>query len=233
MRARRLVSGALALALLVSSTAGAQELERNLYREQRDRPNVAMATFGWDPALSIAVGYGRVLPVEGARRRRDVLVFGGLGSPIFLFPGADGLDFQMGGRVFAFRGAWNLQTGLVLDAQLFDNGVSHGSAFKATFALEPGYYAPRWFVKLGLELRWTYLAHLTQSAAYLRAYPDAADGWYANTASYFYATVGGGCRIAEAFELDLRAGLRLASDFQSYTPYILPYVITISGSYAF
>lgn len=185
---KRISSIAVASLLLSATTAQHAAAQWNVARFDTGR-NRVYATFGLDPALVTAVGYGRVVALHGHS---------------FQLTGEAGLAAaDMDTRDFRVR--LGMQTALVQVSALqitgsatfitrgTDNSIYRGLNFGADFTGTVGVYRNGWFAAGEFGKDKAIITHVTHSDWYrTHFYPDAKDGWYLDAGgTYHYGFAGG------------------------------------------
>ena len=223
----------LSLLCLFGGKVHSQHLESHYFQKQSEQKNVAQLVFDWNPTLILGLGYGRVLPVNFGSFNRNIFVNLGFSVPIFLIPAADTGTIKLGGSMFVFKNSWNIKVGLGLRAQAFDNNISKGSDFSGQIDLYPGYFAQSWSVALQLSYRSVFLTHLTHHQSYKDNFESVQDGWYDSMASHFFFALTGSVFLGDRVSINLRAGVRVAGNFKSYSPYLLPWIFSLGTEFWF
>lgn len=219
--------------ILYCGTASSQHLESLWFQDESEHKNAAQLVLDWDPTLTLGLGYGRVIPIHFGSHNRNIMLNLGLSVPIFLIPAADTGTIKLGGSIFVFDSPWNIKAGLALRVQRFNNNVSEGSAFSGQIDLYPGYFAPNWSIALQLSYRSIFLVHLTHLQSYKDNFEGVQDGWYDSMASYFFFALSGGVLLGDRVSITLRAGVRVAGTFESYSPYLIPWIFSLGTEFWF
>jgi hypothetical protein len=194
--------GRVGIAVVLSAVAARDAAGQwNVARFDGER-NRVYATFGLDPALVSAVGYGRVVGVMS----HDFQLTGDVGVVAARMDAHD------------FRARLGTQTSLVRWRSLHatgsatfitrgtDNAIYRGRNFGADLTGTLGVYRHRWFASGEIGKDKAIITHVTHSDWYrTNFYPDAKDGWYLNAGGTVHYGVAGGVALGRA-ELSGRVG---------------------------
>ncbi len=196
--------------------------------------NLLSTDLEWDPTVMIGLGYGRVVPVAPWGHDRDLLLHGRLSTPMFMLGSIDHMNLEAGASAPLLDGPWNVGVGLVGRTQWFDNGLSSGMNLAYQVDLDPGHYQERWFVGGRIRLRQVVATHFKHKPLYDTMFVgEPQDGWYSGSSAYLFFLASGGVRVGQRVDLTLRAGVRVAADFGSYAPYLLPWNFSFGARYHF
>jgi hypothetical protein len=209
---------ALAVVLLTTSTAHALgPLETTVDQAVR-------LDTGIDRGLTGFVSYNRIL-------RTDLALEVRFGLPLVV---PDPIDSELSvgaeARLYTIR-RFELRAQLDLFERTTENGIFTGLELGGRATLRAGYFRCAYFVaaELGVEQGLaTYIHHTDWYRE--TAYPDAEDGWLANSATILKPALVGGGHITPRILLGGRLGLDL--DRTGHHGY-LPIVLTASLAYAF
>jgi hypothetical protein len=190
---------AVALSALPAREAAAQW---NVARFDEER-NRVYTSFGLDPALVGAVGYGRVVRVLG----HDFQLTGDAGVATARM---DARDFRA--RVGTQTSLVHWRSAHLTGSATFitrgtENAIYRGLNFGADLAATLGVYRRRWFAAGEVGKDKAVITHVTHSDYYRTHYhADAKDGWYLDAGGTVRWGLTGGVAVGRA-EVVGRAGL--------------------------
>jgi hypothetical protein len=176
--------------------------------------NRIYTTFGMDPALVTAVGYGRVFPFLG--RAWQLSGEFGIGAAEF-----DTRDFrarmQLHSTIVGWRSA-RLTGAATFITRGTENSIYRGLNFGADFTGTAGVYRSGWFAAAEVGFDKAIVTHITHSDWYRTwFYPGAKDGWYLDAGGIWHYGLVGGVGLGPA-ELAARIGFRRTENFEELTP---------------
>jgi hypothetical protein len=209
---------ALAAILLTASTAHALgPLETTVDQAVR-------LDTGIDRGLTSFISYNRILRANLALEVR-------FGLPLVV---PDPLDSELsvGAEVRLLdRRSFQLRGQLDLFERTTENGIFTGLELGGRATVRAGYFRCAYFVAAELGVEQGFATYIHHTDWYREtAYPDAEDGWLANSATIFKPAVLGGGHITPRILLGGRLALDL--DRSGHHGY-LPIVLTASLAYAF
>jgi hypothetical protein len=218
---RHFVPGLLFAVLLATNTSA----QWNVARFDSD-PNRVYATFGLDPALFPAVGYGRVVSLFGHR----VQLAGDAG---IVAAEMDTRDFRARLHLLTSIVRWrslHLTGSTAFIARGTDNSIYRGYNFGTDLTGALGVYRSGWFLAAEFGLDKAGVTHITHSDWYRTYfYPDAQDGWYRDPGGTVHYGLSAGLTVGRA-ELLARCGQLRTEEFNDLTP---PMYASIGLGFAF
>lgn len=213
-----LVVAAAGLVMWPAATAGQTVINRAAL--DGTRPNMAHVRVGAEYAFVGGIGYSRALALGG----RTLLLSGTLTAP---WADADLRDYdvRVGAIVdLAHASRWALMGGVGSSIRGTTNKMGSLTSVAADGVLLGGYWSPRWFATVEGGYDGAIATHLAHSDYYRSTYyPDARDGWYADTGSNIRLGLAGGVSFGR-YDLVLRAGLARDREGQ---PQLLPAYATL------
>jgi hypothetical protein len=210
---RRLTTIGMAALLSAVAARGAAAQQWNVARFAEER-NRVYTTFGLDPALVGAVGYGRVVPLGG----HDIQLSGDAGV---VTARVDARDFRA--RLGAQTSAAHWRSVHLTGSATFitrgtSNAIYRGLNFGADVTGTLGVYRPRWFAAGELGKDKAIITHVTHTDWYrTHYYPEARDGWYLDAGGTVHYGLAGGVALRRA-EVVGRAGWLRTERLNELTP---------------
>lgn len=195
-----------ALSALVAAEAAAQW---NVARFEGNR-NRLYTTFGMDPAMITAVGYGRVVAIGGHR-----VQLGGDAGVGAAHMDAHDFRARLGAQasLLHWRSA-HLTGSMTLIARGTENAIYRGFNWGADVTGTLGVYRPRWFAAAEAGLDKAVITHVSHTRWYRdNFYPDARDGWYLDAGGTFRNGVTAGVALGR-MELVGRFGSQRTERFE-------------------
>lgn len=199
--------------LLAATVAQSAAAQWNVARFETDK-NRAYTTFGLNPALVPAVGYGRVIRLWD----HNFQLTGDIGVVAAEW---DTRDFraQLAAQTSLVR--WR-SVHLVGSATFItrgtDNLIYQAFNFGADFTGTVGVFRNRWFAAGQFGFDKAIVTHIEHSNWYRTYYyAGAKDGWYLTTGGIFHFGLAGGFTLGTT-ELTANFGWRTTEDFNVVTP---------------
>jgi hypothetical protein len=176
--------------------------------------NRTYSSFGLDPALVSAVGYGRVVSLFDHQWQ----VTGEVGVVAAKW---DTRDFRtrLGTQTSLVRwGSFNVAGSATFITRGTTNAIYHGFNIGADMTGTFGWYRPRWFAGGEFGLDKAIITHVKHTDYYRRYfYPDAKDGWYLDAGGTYHYGVTSGLALGRT-ELVARAGFLRTERFKDQLP---------------
>jgi hypothetical protein len=210
------------LSVLVAGDAAAQW---NVARFGTE-PNRLYTTFGLDPALVAALGYGRVVAVLG----HDLQVVSDAGVAAAHL---DTRDFRVRLGVQTSLAQWrslHLAGSATAITRGTENSIYRGYNLGADVTAALGVYRRGWFAAGEFGKDKAILTHLTHSDWYrTHYYADAKDGWYLDPGGTYHYGLTGGLSLGRT-EVVGRFGWRRTERFNELQP---PVYASVGLGYGF
>lgn len=213
----------------LSNGLSAQNTENNFFEFENEKRNIILSSFEFDPSMSLDLGYGKVFSIMN----KNIFVSSSIGTPIFILPDFDHTYLNIDSSIFIFKSNWNVKSKLGFKYKSFDNILSEGSNLGFYLSFTPGYYTKKWFVGFDILYRQYFLTYFSHKEYYTRWFPEAKDGWYYNSAGFFFFSLKGGYNIKDFMELNIKLSYKIANTFETYDPFTIPVAVSVGFDYSF
>lgn len=213
---------------MVGPSLEAQHVDDGFFREREEQNTIALSA-EMDPALFWGLRYGRAIPFAAGGFASTMQIQAGVKSYTFDYTDLHGSVqiFLLGNRRFNIIGHAGLE------GKYSTNMVHRAYAVNGILGVMPGYFGGRWYGGAEILYKRGLANHLAHTSYYREIYPDVQDGWYSSRMAYLFLSLNGGYRITPRLALSLRAGLRFTTDFENYSPYLIPYCGNLALIYGF
>ncbi|MCT4664074.1 MAG: hypothetical protein N4A45_02430 [Flavobacteriales bacterium] len=214
--------------LAFTNSVIAQQIN-NIFAFRNDNKNSVSIHLEMDPALVGGISYSRVMNLSLGKSSKKIL--GNIGWKTYQMNYSD-FNINLSTTVLN-NTSFNMIVNIGAENKFLKNTVHKANIQNIIVSLMPGYFSDKWY--MGIELMHKRLlgAYFKHTDYYRSIFPNVKDGWYNYENNYWNLSLNCGARMAKNWDMDLRVGYRMPSNFKSYKPYLIPYFVNIGINHRF